>query len=199
VIDWGGKVAAWFTGVTLGAVAFATLIWTAATHPLHGWLLLAFIALVIIGIAAFVMTVLTGIPAIWTAWRNRRRRYDRDVGRRAEALERELNDFISERHRDDPMRRHRTYRPNLSEEDMHRQWEEGVNAGLAFSTETMNRYRTRFATRALALYEDALAAGLARQEDRPWFQHAVNPLGIEHVAQSVGMIAQMANQNVRQG
>jgi hypothetical protein len=70
VVDWGGKVAAWFAAVTAGSAALAALIVTAPhAAPLHGWLHAAFIALLVIGSVSFVFLLLTGPPALLAARR----------------------------------------------------------------------------------------------------------------------------------
>jgi hypothetical protein len=73
VVDWGGKVAAWFAAVTAGSAALAALI-IATPHaaPLHGWLHAAFIALLVIGSVSFLFLMLTGPPALLAAWRAHR-------------------------------------------------------------------------------------------------------------------------------
>jgi hypothetical protein len=48
VVDWGGKVAAWFAGVTVAAATLAGLISGTAKPPLHGLPLFGFIILVVI-------------------------------------------------------------------------------------------------------------------------------------------------------
>jgi len=72
VVDWGGKVAAWFGAVTAGSAALAALIVTTAAAPLHGWLRAAFIALLVIGSVSFVFLLLTGPPALLAARRAHR-------------------------------------------------------------------------------------------------------------------------------
>lgn len=72
MIDWGGKVAAWFAGVAGVSVALATLIATTAKQPLHAWMNTLFIVLVVVAVLSFIMLLLTGPRAAWAAWRNRR-------------------------------------------------------------------------------------------------------------------------------
>ena len=87
----------------------------------------------------------------------------RSGDRAEEALSRELHNFVAERKRDDPMMksylRSATGRSVLSDEERQREWAERTGDMHAFSTETMNRYRQRFAVRVLAVYDDAVAAG----------------------------------------
>lgn len=70
MFDWGGKVAAWFAGVTVAGAGLAALIATTAKQPLHGWLRVVFIILVIIASMSFVVLLMTGPRAAWAAWRN---------------------------------------------------------------------------------------------------------------------------------
>jgi hypothetical protein len=71
VVDWGGKVAAWFAGVTAGSAALAALIAATAKPPLHGLLDAVFIILVIIAGVSFIALLFTGPPALLAAHRNR--------------------------------------------------------------------------------------------------------------------------------
>jgi len=71
VVDWGGKVAAWFGGVTAAAAALAGLISATAKPPLHGLPLLGFIILIVIAMVSFLGLLFTGPRAAWTAWRSR--------------------------------------------------------------------------------------------------------------------------------
>ena len=70
MIDWGGKVAAWFAGVTAASAALAALVAATAKQPFHGWLRLVFFILVIIASVSFIVLLLTGPRAVWAAWRN---------------------------------------------------------------------------------------------------------------------------------
>lgn len=72
MVDWGGKVAAWFAGVTAASAALAALIAATDKQPFHGWLRVAFIILVIIAGISFIVLLLTGLRAAWAAWRNRK-------------------------------------------------------------------------------------------------------------------------------
>jgi hypothetical protein len=72
VVDWGGKVAAWFTGVAVVSATLAALIAATAKQPFRGWLHVVFIILVIIAGVSGIILLLTGPRAAWAAWRNRR-------------------------------------------------------------------------------------------------------------------------------
>jgi tetratricopeptide (TPR) repeat protein len=75
VTDWGGKVAAWFGAVCVAAGTGALLVWpasTAARQPSRGWLLVLFITLTAIAAAAFIVMLITGPLAVWSAWRKRK-------------------------------------------------------------------------------------------------------------------------------
>lgn len=75
VTDWGGKVAAWFGAVSVAAGTGALLVWptwTAAKRPSREWLLVLFITLTVIAAAAFVIMLMTGPLAVWSAWRERK-------------------------------------------------------------------------------------------------------------------------------
>jgi hypothetical protein len=204
--DWGGKVAAWFGAVAAVSVALAALVGATAKQPLHGRMRDLFAALVVVAAVSFAALLLSGPPALWAAWRNRRRAKlahpagppKPDLATRAEALSRELYDFVAERKRDDPMMksflRSATGRSVLSDEERQREWAERTGDMHAFSTETMNRYRQRFAVRVLAVYDDAVAAGNEKPEDRLSFEHPTNELGIERVAQRIGVIGHKTRQ-----
>jgi hypothetical protein len=69
--DWGGKVAAWFTGVAAVSAALAALVAQTAKQPLHGRMRDLFIVLVVAAAVSFVVLLLTGPRALWAAWRNR--------------------------------------------------------------------------------------------------------------------------------
>lgn len=73
MIDWGGKVAAWFAGVTAAAATLAGLVYGTTKH-LHGIMLAAFIVLVVIAALAFLGLLFTGVRVVWAAWRRRSRR-----------------------------------------------------------------------------------------------------------------------------
>jgi hypothetical protein len=101
--DWGGKVATWFGGVTAASATLAALIATEAKPPLRGGLRSLFIALVVIAVVSFAALLLTGLLALWAGWRRRDvRKVHDELAPRAEALSRELFDFLAERRRDDP-------------------------------------------------------------------------------------------------
>jgi hypothetical protein len=70
VVDWGGKVAAWFAGVAAASATLAALIAATAKQPFHGWMRVLFITLVIIAGVSFIVLLLTGLRAAWAAWRN---------------------------------------------------------------------------------------------------------------------------------
>lgn len=72
MVDWGGKVAAWFAGVAAASATLAALIAATAKQPFHGWLRVLFIILVIIAGVSFIVLLLTGPRAAWAAWRNRK-------------------------------------------------------------------------------------------------------------------------------
>jgi hypothetical protein len=194
--DWGGKVAAWFGSVTAGSAAIAALIEAEAKPPLHGVWRVLFIALVVIASVAFVAFLLTGFLALWVAWRHRAARQVRDeLAPRAEALSQELSDFLAERNRDDPSREW-PLQPRSSDETVRqRQWADHTSRVLAFSTETMSRYQQRFAGRALAVFDDAVEAGLAEVKDRHGLQNPTNSIGIRMGAQQLSSIAHKARQH----
>ncbi len=74
VIDWGGKVAAWFGGVAAASTALAALVAQTAEQPLDGRMRALFIALVVIASVSFVALLLTGPRALLSARRCRRLR-----------------------------------------------------------------------------------------------------------------------------
>jgi hypothetical protein len=74
VVDWGGKVAAWFAAGSAASVALAGLLATTTKQPYHGWHRAAFVILVIIAVMSFAIFLFTGPPAVWGAWRDRARR-----------------------------------------------------------------------------------------------------------------------------
>jgi hypothetical protein len=160
----------------------------------HTWEI-AGIAAVLLGIF-LVLAVLQGwwLPGGFKEASVTRARLDLDAHRaalavRAETLSRELYDFVAERKRDDAARGLRKWwGPGVSEEEKQRRFNEGVDDDYRFTAETMSRYGQRFAVRALTLFDDADEVGLAEMEDRRLFVNPVNPLGIEQIAQRVGVI-----------
>jgi hypothetical protein len=72
VVDWGGKVAAWFAAVAGVSATLAALIAATAKQPLHGGMRILFAALVITAAVSFLALLLTGPRALWTAWRDRK-------------------------------------------------------------------------------------------------------------------------------
>lgn len=72
MVDWGGKVAAWFAGVAAASGTLAALIAATAKQPFHGWLRTLFIMLVVIASVSFIVLLLTGPRAAWAAWRDRK-------------------------------------------------------------------------------------------------------------------------------
>jgi hypothetical protein len=71
VVDWGGKVAAWFAAVTGVSATLAALVAAEVKQPLHGGMRALFAVLVIISAVSFLALLLTGPPALWSAWRSR--------------------------------------------------------------------------------------------------------------------------------
>lgn len=69
--DWGGKVAAWFGVACAASASLAALIASVAKPPLHGGPHDLFIALVVIAAVTFAALLLTGVLAVYVAWRNR--------------------------------------------------------------------------------------------------------------------------------
>jgi hypothetical protein len=87
VVDWGGKIAAWFAGVTAGSAALAALILAKPTTPLHGPPRFWFIVLVVIAAVSLVALLLIGLRAVLTPWRARRKRRSHRYGlRRGDSL-----------------------------------------------------------------------------------------------------------------
>jgi hypothetical protein len=74
VVDWGGKVAAWFGAATAGAAALAALVASVVQKPLHNWL---FVILVVIASISVVALLVTGPAALWRSWRGHRKRQRR--------------------------------------------------------------------------------------------------------------------------
>lgn len=70
--DWGGKVAAWFGVVAAAGGTLAVLVGQTGGQPSRWWAHLAFVALFIISVGAFLMLLLTGVPSLWFAWHGRK-------------------------------------------------------------------------------------------------------------------------------
>jgi hypothetical protein len=62
----------------------------------------------------------------------------------------------------------------------------------------MGRYSSRFAARALKLFDDLAAAGLVDSNERFSIQYPTNPLGIARVAEILGVAGEggVAKQSV---
>jgi hypothetical protein len=78
---------------------------------------------------------------------------------------------------------------SLPERERNRIFHEHSQRSSSHSTEFMNRYSVEFSTEALALFAEFRRRDLAAEEDRMWFEHPTNPLGVEKVAQSLGLWA----------
>lgn len=117
-----------------------------------------------------------------------------DLAVRAYALSRELFGFAADRTSDEPADM-MPYRPGgMSEEQWQREWNEHTRRLLAYSTETRNRYDTRFRVRALTAFNDAVEVGLEKGEHRMWVENPTNTLGIKKAAEIMGTIAHSAQQ-----
>jgi hypothetical protein len=60
---------------------------------------------------------------------------------------------------------------------------------VAHMTEYMSRYLVEWSAEALALFEDFRDREMASEQDRWCFEHPTNPLGLEYVANRLGMWA----------
>lgn len=116
----------------------------------------------------------------------------RELASRAHALSRELYDFLAERRRDDRTLESHLRSSGASDEERRLRWIEDNISNQAFFTETMSRYGQRYATRALAIFDTAAETGLADPKDRWSFEHPTNLIGIEHVAQQLGVFGHKA-------
>ncbi len=97
VVDWGGKVAAWFAGLTAAAAALAALVASSVQKPLHNWL---FVILVVIAGISFVALLVTGPAALWRSWhghRKRQRRHAEAVTIKKDKMEAQLRNGGSDR------------------------------------------------------------------------------------------------------
>ena len=116
----------------------------------------------------------------------------RELASRAHALSRELYDFLAERRRDDRTVESHLRSSGAPDDQRHQRWIEESISSQAFFTETMSRYGQRYTARALAIFDTATETGLADPKDRWRFEHPTNPLGIEHIAQQLGVIGHKA-------
>ena len=73
MLDWGGKIAAWFAAVAGVSSGLAALIGTTVKQPLHGWGQVLFVTLVVIAAVSFIMLLFTGPQAIWATWQKWKR------------------------------------------------------------------------------------------------------------------------------
>lgn len=73
MIDWGGKVAAWLGAVAAASGALAALLAQMSQGPLRGRKYDLFLGLVVIAAVAFAALLLTGLLALWAAWRSQDR------------------------------------------------------------------------------------------------------------------------------
>jgi hypothetical protein len=115
-----------------------------------------------------------------------------DESFRAEAaqLSQRLYEFLADRTRDDPFRgTHPTWGLPLdaSEEERQAAWVHGTAEMTKFSDETVARYNQRFAAKAMALCERAIARGWATEQQRIHFEHPMGSMGIEAVARTLGL------------
>jgi hypothetical protein len=112
-----------------------------------------------------------------------------DLATRAEALARDLYDFLADRQRDEPQFDLIWMTDNVTEQDRQRRWAENGNRLKAFHAETMTRYGQRFAGRAINVFEEAAAVGLAQPEKRWFMRHPAGTHGIENIAQQMSALA----------
>jgi hypothetical protein len=190
--DWGGKVAAWFAAVAGVSAALAALIAATSKSPLRGDLRDLFIALVVIAAVSFAALVLTGPPALWSAWRNRGARKVQDLAARAGVLSGELFAFTAERDRDDPGRDLPLRPAGISDAQWQPEWHAYSSRILTFSNETRHRYDARFRVRALTVFNDAVEAGLEQEERREMVENPTNVTRMRKVAEMMGIIAETA-------
>ena len=112
-----------------------------------------------------------------------------DLATEAEALSRDLFEFLAERKRDEPRPEALLLTDGLTEEDRQARWARVTDEINKFTGETANRYSQRFAGRALNVYDQAAEAGLRKPEKRWFVKNANNTHSIEDVAQDMSAIA----------
>lgn len=105
------------------------------------------------------------------------------------ALSTEIDQFVADRARGDPMRRLTRSSPSgLTEEERSRRWQQDNDDAMSHFQETMTAYRERFGGRAWALYSALRRAGLIGHESQRRFEWAVNSFGIDEVARALAAV-----------
>jgi hypothetical protein len=173
--------------VTAGGAFMAVVALEPSTKPRPIWANDWFVA----GFALVMLGLLIAIIGLYLHFR-REPAPSRELASRAQALSRELYDFLAERRRDDRTLESHLRSSGTTGQERHQRWIEYTTSSQAFSTETMSRYGQRYAAHALAIFDAAAEAGLADLADRWCFMYPTNPLGIEHVAQGLGVIGHKA-------
>jgi hypothetical protein len=190
--DWGGKVATWFAAVAGVSATLATLIAATSKSPLRGGPRDLFIALVVIAAVSFAALVLTGPPALWSAWRNRGTRKVQDLAARADTLSGELFAFTGERDQYDPGKEMPLRSAGISDAQWQPQWDAYSRRIVTFSNQTRHRYDAQFRVRALAVFNDAVEAGLEQEKRREMVENPTNVIRMRKVAEMMGIIAETA-------
>lgn len=113
---------------------------------------------------------------------------------RAEALSKELYEFVGQRQRDDPSNMMQTHDFLLPPEERRRRSGEWAAMSQTYMQETKIRYDQQFAARALAIWDEAVKAGMEKPE-AGWpgtIHYPTNWFGYNGVAQRIGAIAHKA-------
>lgn len=103
-------------------------------------------------------------------------------------------EFLGDRQRDDPghVPHWHGLPHDAGEKEKHEAFQEHGEKLMRYSTETMTRYNQRFAARSLALFDRAAEFGWVGEKERFRFEHPTNPLGIEEIARTLGVIGESA-------
>lgn len=146
-------------------------------------------AFVVIGMGLLMSRIsktnVDGQPALVVRLPQLKRSSKKDLRKQALDLSKELFDFTSKRRKHDPGLTHSSYRASSAEE-RDKAWDAYTKLMINYSTETMSNYNAQYLTRALVLHDAFKEKGLTAGDERHWFEHPTNILGIERVATELG-------------
>ena len=189
-LDFGWKLVTYLVvgaGATLVTATLDYLI--GFGHYLAGLPLLARWAVYAsVGVVAFslIVNVWRLLPALWARlWGEG----DEELRRRCRELSVEIYQFMADRDRDDPADElWHAQRRAATEEERDRLFERQSNQSSRHFHDTMHRYRERYETEALTLFDRAQERGWVQAGKRSWFETPTNTHGIYTVAQILGTI-----------
>jgi hypothetical protein len=166
--DWAGTV---LVACIFGLAGMAAVYWTTPVAA----------GLAVVGVASVIVIVLDVRAHNGVA----------DLQAKCEQISADLFQFLADRAADDNWVPHWEGLPrNASAKRKNEAFEKSIESRRKYHAETMNRYDVRFAAKALDTANRLMERDMLPSEERFWFEHPTSPLGIEHVAQGLGVAAE---------